>query len=192
MIAFLKAALELQTAVRRVASQLPLRCGLSSGEVLHLTALHVDPVGDQLWIGDAEDGSWDVKTASRRRSAPIPSRLRADVEELAAGGGYLFAQPDGSPRSRTWLLKLVKLVCRTADVRVVSPHGLRDTYSSLLRARQRRSLADIGDVLGHADGGRTAARHYVGAPESRPELTIISGPIPGPETKKGLRPKPKP
>lgn len=193
-IAYVAAAGALPTAEERVAAQLPIRCGLSSGEVLHLTDRSIDLAGDQIWIGDAEDGSWSVKTASRRRNVPIPAALRADLIALASRPGWIFrGRMRGTveierPRCASWLRGLVRRVCTSAGVLVVSPHGLRDTYASLLRARQRRSIADIGDALGHGDRGRTAARHYIGAPEHKPELTLlaggISGPISGPKPKK--------
>lgn len=168
----------------RVATTLPLRTGIASGELLHLTVGAVDFTGGLVWIRDDEGGEdgWSVKTASRRRAVELPPALVTDLRLLCAGRGptdLLFVQPascgarpgrPGTPRSATWLRKHVQEVCRLAGVRVVPPHGLRDTHASVLRALHRKTAAEIGDALGHADHGATARRHYIGAPDVVPSL----------------------
>ena len=172
---------------KRVAALLPLLGGLSSGEVLHLQVGDVDLSGSVIWIRADEDAEipsdWDVKSASRCRSVELPDLLRADLEALARGRGpetYLFQQrvrgsvgKAGTPRSPGWLRKLVRRVCEDAGVRVVPPHGLRDTHASVMRALLGRSPAQIGEALGHGDHGRTAERHYIGAPRQAPTLRLV-------------------
>jgi len=161
-----------------------LRTGIASGELLHLTVGAVDFAGGLVWIRDDDGGEdgWSVKTASRRRAVELPPALEADLSSLCAGRRpteFLFVQPaacgarpgrPGTPRSATWLRQHVQRVCRLAEVRVVPPHGLRDTHASVLRALHRKTACEIGDVLGHADHGVTARRHYIGAPDVVPSL----------------------
>jgi len=179
---YLRAAMARPTAEHRVAAILPLLSGLSSGELRHLTAGQVDVQGRTIWVSDEDQEGWHVKTADRRRSLPLPAGLEDDVAELLVGRApedLLFHQADsgspGKPRNKTWLRRLVRSVCEAAGVRVVCPHGLRGTYATMLVALQRRELADVGIALGHADAGRTAARHYVGAEPQRPALRVVKG-----------------
>lgn len=79
------------------------------------------------------------------------------------------------PRTGGWLLDLVHRVCRDAEVRVVCPHGLRATHASLRRIVVDEAVAKIGDALGHADHGKTAKNHYVGAAATVPVLRVLAG-----------------
>lgn len=173
---------------RRVAAVLPLICGASSGEVLHLTVGDVDFRGGWLWVrdDDADDSDgWEVKTASRRRALEMPEAVRGELEVLCADrepGDYLFAQRargglgrSGAARSPTWLRKLVREVCETAGVRVVCPHGLRDTHASVVKELTGATAAQIGSKLGHGDAGKTAREHYIGASDRVPALRVVGG-----------------
>ena len=64
------------------------------------------------------------------------------------------------------------------------PHGLRGTFASVRRVLAERAAASlgeadilrqIGDQLGHGDHGKTAGRHYVGAPARIPALRGLVG-----------------
>ena len=79
------------------------------------------------------------------------------------------------PRTATWLRKLVRRVCKAAQVKVVCPHGLRATHASLRATVADQAVATIGDALGHADHGKTAAAHYVGAAATVPVLRVMAG-----------------
>lgn len=191
--AYLGSALGLETPLYRAATTLPLLTGVSSGELRHLRVGNVDFAAGVIWIRDDEqDGdSWEVKTANRRRSIELPEVIRNDLAELADGrepADFLFAQTrgehKGQPRDRTWLNNLVKKVCVKADVRVTCPHGLRGTFASVRRVLAERAAASlgeadilrqIGDQLGHGDHGKTAGRHYVGAPARIPALRVLVG-----------------
>ena len=80
----------------------------------------------------------------------------------------------GHPWDRRWLCRRVQKVCREAGVRVVPAHGLRDTWSSFLKGKDK-SAPEIGRWLGHADHGRTAERNYIGQPDHKPALQVING-----------------
>lgn len=182
--AYARAAMSQTDPERRVATMLPLLVGMSAGELLNLTVGQVDFVGKGIWIADDDQVEWTVKTESRRRSLPLPEDLADDLRELCEGRAPeepVFRQSGrgggraGAPRTRTWLRDRVVAVCQLAKVRKVCPHGLRGTWSSMLVAEKQRSLADVGSVLGHADAGKTAGRHYVGAAERRRELKVVTG-----------------
>jgi len=177
-VRYLAAALKLSQPEERVASLLPLLCGLNSGETRHLRGTDIDIESRSIWIGD-DHADWDVKRAARVGSVPIPGDLTEDLADLKRRRGprYLFVQVEDNetPRSSTWLLKLVKRVCKSAGVRMSSPQGLRATFSSLLFERARREAADIGLALRHADSGRTATDHYIGAAKRGPELKLVKG-----------------
>ena len=184
--AYLDAAQELPTAERRVAAALPLLCGSRSGEVRHILVRDVDFEAGKIWHRrvterDNEVGvAWDVKTMAGTRTIDIPDILRADLKELCRDRRpteFLFAskQAGGKPYDSKWLGRMVQRVCRAAGVTRVCTQGLRDTYSSIEAEYGRKSASDIGRLLGHADGGQTAKRHYIGAPEHRPALKVVKG-----------------
>lgn len=178
--AYRAAALALEDAERRAAALLPLLTGLSSGELRHLRACDVDLEEGAIWVrGDADGeraGDWDVKTASRRRKLELPADCAGDLRELVDGlqaTAYVFRQAGAqTPRSATWLLELVGATCEAASVRRVAPHGLRDTHASLRREVAGQLDAQIGEALGHNDGGKTAARNYIGAARQAPALKV--------------------
>ena len=146
----------------------------------------VDFSGSAVWNRDTETETdvydrWDVTTTSRRRTTELPEVLKALVEGRTATD-YLFRQTrrrsvgtSGAPRSPRWLQNLVKRVCTEARVKVISPHGLPDAHASILQELSKMEAARIGDRLGHNDGGKTAKKHYIGAHDHRPALSIIVG-----------------
>ena len=190
---YLEAALSLDTPERRVAATLPLLAGLSSGEVRHLHAGDVDFPARHLWIrGDADAGvpdpDWSPKTAKRAGMMKVPRELLADFEILVSALSpeeYIFRADDRNSESEvgrirvgkvhhgSWLRDLVRSVCEKAGVRIVSPHGLRGTYATLLRVLARRTDVEIAESMRHGDQGRTVNRHYMGAPEERRVLRLV-------------------
>ncbi|MBP7125936.1 hypothetical protein KBD49_06190 [Myxococcota bacterium] len=173
-------------AERRVASALPLLCGLASGEVLHLKGGDIDLAAGIGYVRDQgadEVDGWHVKTAARNGEWEIPQVLRADLAWLTADRKpeeFLLRDREGRPHTRGWLRDLVVEVCGKSDVvgqpvRKVCPHGLRGTHATLLRVLLGRGIGDIANALRHGDEGRTATRHYVGAPERRPALRVLIG-----------------
>jgi len=171
---------------RRVASCLPLLCGLASGEVLHLKVGDVDlasSVGYVRDAGAAEVDGWHVKRDSRTGEWEVPEVLRESLGRLTADrafDAYLLHDGSGRPHQRAWLLDLVTEACQASKVdgqpiRTVPPHGLRGTCATLQRVLAKRSIGDIAAMLRHGDNGRVAANCYVGASERRQALKVIVG-----------------
>lgn len=182
-IAYLEAARKLDSAMERVAVQLPLLTNMRSGAVRHLQVGDIDFDAGRIWVRELEDDdldiSWDPKTATSRRRVDLPEALTADLAEMCEGKDateLLFPSNRnlGRPWDRQWLNRRVQKVCEAAGVRVVCTQGLRGTYASIL-ADEGYELPDIGRLLGHADGGKTAAQHYAGAPQRTRELRLIEG-----------------
>lgn len=177
---YLEAARELPELVERVAVQLPLLCGLRSGEVLHLLVGDVDFDLGSIHVRDKTEGEWrwDVKTAAARRQVTLPLPLRVDLHRLCDGrelDEYLLASArrHGGPYEAAWLRRRVQKVCRAAGTRIVCTHGLRGTYSTVLHVHAGHRAPDIARFLGHSDQGSTALRHYIGAPQQRPALRLV-------------------
>ena len=101
----------------------------------------------------------EVTTEAKTRIEAIPDRVVARQVN----------QPDARVR------------VRDQPVRKVCPHGLRGTHATLLRVLLGRGIGDIADALRHGDEGRTATRHYLGAPERRQALRVILGGADGDE-----------
>lgn len=109
------------------------------------------------------------------RRLDIPQLLQADLAELVKQAKdpneLLFVTrytlPGGTPsmvmHSDIWLSRLTRQIALSAGVREVTPHGLRGTGMSLLYAKDKDSLPDIAAWAGHADGGQTAKRNYIGS-----------------------------
>jgi integrase len=185
---YLQHARSLSGAAQRVAAMLPVLTGMRSGEVRHLRAGDADFEANRLWIrgadGDDEvgDAGWAVKTAASRRTVAMPADLRGDLDQLCRGkkpDALLFEVRPGRARERKWLLDLVRRVCREAGTRVVCPHGLRDTFTSLMAALAQASHAEIAHLIGHADQGQTARRHYIGVSAHQPALVMVQGALDG-------------
>lgn len=182
---YMSTALEEPTAEYRVAAVLPLLTGIASGELRHLRPCDVDFDAGIIHVRGAEDrteADWDVKTANRSRRLELPEDCRSDLEELCRGlapEAYIFSMQrrarQGEPRTAEWLHAVVKRVCLRAEVRVVAPHGLRDTHSSLRREVLGEGSAQIAAALGHGDSGQTAERHYIGATKKEPTLRVLEG-----------------
>jgi len=109
-----------------------------------------------------------------RSLAPTTFVFRSIDERTKTGKRADWKRSD-EPRTATWLLDLVHRVCRDAEVRTVCPHGLRATHASLRRIVADEAVAKIGDALGHADHGKTAAAHYVGVAAAVPVLRVLAG-----------------
>jgi len=183
MISYLQVAAALPEVADRVATQLPLLTGMRPGEIMHLQAADIDFDDDCIWIRDLEDDAtdddgWSVKTATSKRTVDLPATLLADFEQLCAGkapGQLLFESNrcPGRPWEDKWLRRRVYDVCEAAGTRAVPPHGLRGTYTTALEKLARTQVADIAKVVGHADRGGTARRHYIGTPAHQPALRLV-------------------
>jgi integrase len=76
------------------------------------------------------------------------------------GEEWLFPSPTSSTgyREKTWLLKVVKRICRAAGVPVISVHGLRGTWATLT-TEAGISGHVIARELGHTSY-KTTKEHY--------------------------------
>lgn len=188
---YLEQARLLRTPSERLLVTLPLLCGLSSGEVLHLRVADVDLMLGVIWVrsarapksstaDDQDRYLWSTKTRNRWRTVRIHATNRADLELLTqdrrAESWLLCSRYRPShPVWYTSLWQLVQAVCRRAGVPEVSPHGLRATWASMVALAAAPSLdvsAIVGAGLGHGRGGKTADRHYIGSPSIAPSLDI--------------------
>lgn len=133
-----------------------LLLAMRAGEIVGLRVRDVDDEGRLLWV--AEDvGSG--KTASARRPVRAPDMLAERLAELAKGrdgSEYLW----GVLHTRRWPLRAVERLCEGSGVPRVTAHGLRGTLATLATAAGA-GLLDLAKLLGHADAGTTAQRHYI-------------------------------
>ena len=182
---YLETAAALPKAADRIATQLPLLTGMRTGEVMHLQAADIDFEDDRIWIrdleaDDLEEDGWSVKTATSKRSVTLPPTLVADFEELCEGktpAQLLFESNrcPGRPWEDKWLRRRVYDVCEAAGTRPAPPHGLRGTYMTAMEQEAQTAVADIAMVVGHADRGTTARRHYMGGHRHQPALKVLKG-----------------
>ena len=178
--AYVAAALTLP-AEQRWGALAPLILGLRAEELLGLRVKDLDEDEDgRLLVLVAREGG---KTRAARRELRVPEMLEGVARELAAGqaqGSYLLRSPGASAgrRTRTWLLKLVKRICRVAQVPEVCPHGLRGTRATL--ALEAGAGADaLARELGHEGPGITRAAYAAPGAEEGPRtervLRVVAG-----------------
>lgn len=165
--AFLEAALA-EESHEGLAAALALLLGLRASEVTKRVVRDVDDGARVLWVDRA-------KTAAGSRVLEIPTVLR---ERMAAwckgrsGGEALWGDVD-----RHWLGRHVRRLCRVAHVTLVSPHGLRRSWSSISATTQ--PVEHVAAALGHTSASITR-RHYL-APgaeqvgQGRAMLRVIEG-----------------
>lgn len=125
---------------------------LRASSVVHLKVADLDDDGRLLWIVDD-------KTPAGNREIEIPDLLRERLLPLAEGKApqdRLFPDKD-----RFWLYRHTKRICVLAGVDVVTPHGLRGSGATNA-VRVNGSLPEVARAIGHADGGATLKRHYLG------------------------------
>ena len=204
--AYLGACNRWRGPTERVAAALPQLTGLRSGELRHLRACDIDLDLSRIWVrphDDDGDVTWNVKTAASKRALTLPAEVRADLVRLLAehkDQALLFPRPrigteaktgPGVARHANWLIKLVARTCAKAGVRRVCPHGLRDTYATLVAELGGGSAFDVGQLLGHGDNGATARNHYIAAPEQVPARTLVPPPRPSPQLPLPLGGKPE-
>ena len=152
---------------------------MCAGEVLQCRVGSVDLAGGYVWVRDG------LKTSNRRRSVALPAELRTDLAELAAGFGpdELLLRARSSrhgrlqwvPHKNTWINDRIASVCAEAGVAVVTSHGLRGTYTSILNAVGGLRAPEIAKLVGHGDAGQTAAAHYIRSPDRRAALDLVAG-----------------
>jgi integrase len=140
---------EAERAAGPVTALLAFLLGMRAGEIVGLRGRDIDDGGRLVRI---ERG----KTRKAERTLEVPERLRPLVLRHAAAAGALGRLfPFDRPNVGYWTRKL----CKLAGVRVVCPHGLRGTHSTLaIGAGATAHL--VAAALGHA--GPTVTRaHYI-------------------------------
>jgi integrase len=143
---FLSAALE--HGDRGLAAAICLCLALRAGEVVAITGRDVDDGGRLVWI-------WDGKSENARRCLEVPEVLRPALQAIAseAGDRRLF------PYSRGWVGYWVGEIRTAANVRKVSPHGLRGTHATIAAAAGATGHL-VAAALGHA-GPEVTREHYI-------------------------------
>ena len=132
-----------------LAASIALTMGLRATEVVDRAVRDVDDGARVLWIDHA-------KSKAGERTLEVPEMLRPRLAELVAGrkgGERLFGDVD-----RHWVYYHVRRLCKLAGVPVVSPHGLRGTWSSI--AAEATPVDHVARALGHASAAVTR-RHYL-------------------------------
>lgn len=89
------------------------------------------------WRGRARD----ITKSKRSRTVPCVPELRAILEQHRArelrrrsvACPLVWCTDESKPRSRTWAAKALERAIVAAEVRRVTPHGLRHTWNDLLR-----------------------------------------------------------
>jgi integrase len=127
-----------------------LYSGQRLGDVLSLQTEAIDFERNQI--------TWrPAKTGRKPVVIPMGPRLRQIMQEHATKPGYVWGEGDSKGAQRR-VQRALRVACKVAGVRVISPHRLRKTFGSWL-ARDGQSLRVIQELLAHADPTITA-RHY--------------------------------
>lgn len=148
LLAHLAADVSLEATAVLTAFALALR----ASSVVDLVAADLDDDGHLLWI--VRD-----KTPAGNREIEIPDALRERLLPLAEGKAPQDKLFPG--KTRYWLHYHAVRLCKIAGVPRVTPHGLRGSGATNA-VRVCGSLADVARAIGHADGGATLKRHYLG------------------------------
>jgi integrase len=138
-----------------LAAAIALTMGLRASEVVDRTVRDVDDGARVLWIDHS-------KSKAGERTLEVPEVLRAPLADLVAGrdgGERLFGDVD-----RHWVYYHVRRLSKKAGVPVVTPHGLRGTWSSI--AAEVTPVDHVARALGHANTAVTR-RHYLAAGAER-------------------------
>lgn len=140
------------TSIESTAVLTTFVLALRASAVVNRTVGDLDDDGRLLWIRDD-------KTPSGDREIEIPELLRQRLLPLAEGKAptdRLFGDV-----TRNWLHYHTVRLCKKAGVPRVTPQGLRGSGATSA-VRMGDPLSDVARALGHADGGRTLQRHYLG------------------------------
>lgn len=150
------------TSIESTAVLMTFVLAMRASSVVNRTVGDLDDGGRLLWIRDD-------KTASGDREIEIPELLRMRLLPLARNSdgtpkepnAKLFGSASNPDPDRHWLHYHTVRLCKAAGVPRVTPHGLRGSGATN-SVRMGDSLGDVARALGHADGGRTLQRHYLG------------------------------
>ena len=147
----------------RLLLMVPALTGLRIGEVLGLTWLAVDLKASKLEVrlnlADSDKGQplmlQPPKTKSSRRTVPLPPELVRELKVWKlkcpkSERDLAFATEEGKPYHRNAASKALDAAITKAEIKRLTPHGLRHSFASLLLA-DRVDVAEVSALLGHKD-----------------------------------------
>ena len=145
----------------RLMLMVPALTGLRIGEVLGLTwpvvDLKVGKLEVRLNLADTDKGQpltlQPPKTKSSRRTVPLPPELTRELKiwKLKCPKSdldFVFAREDGLPYHRKAASVTLDRAISTAEIKRLTPHGLRHTFASLLLA-DGVPVPEVSALLGH-------------------------------------------
>jgi len=159
----------------RVLVMLLAFTGLRIGEALALSWDQVDLKAAKLdvkfTLADADEGQplvfQEPKSRSSKRTIPLPHEL---VKELTAWKircpiserRLVFAREDGLPYRRNRIGMLFNKAISKAQVKRLTPHGLRHTFASMLLANGK-PVTEVSHLLGHKNSHvtMTTYAHFI-------------------------------
>jgi integrase len=150
--------------------------GLRIGEVLALTWPAVDLKAGllhvRLTLADSDKGAEPLfqppKTKMSRRTIELPRELIRELKVWklrcpTSERDLVFATEEGKPFHRKAVSKILDGAIEKAEVKRLTPHGLRHTFASLLLAK-RKPVPEVSRLLGHKDSYTTMKiyAHFTG------------------------------
>lgn len=176
----------------KIAYELALFMGLRRSEILGLKESDVDIVSGMIDIHstrhrvDGEDVTADTKTKRSTRTLAMPDILLLDIARLLQihrdfpyeKSDYLIQDGFGNPLSPQALSSRLVRLEEKKGLPIVTIHGLRHTYASLLHSRGV-DMAQISAELGHSNLSTTQNiyTHIIKSPSqsSRGIASTING-----------------
>ncbi len=147
----------------RLFVMVPALTGLRIGEVLGLTWPAVDLKAGKLHVrlnlADADKGHEPMlqppKTKTSRRTIPLPPELIHDLKVWRlkcpkSEPGLVFATEEAKPYRRKTASNALDRAIAQADIKRLTPHGLRHTFASLL-LEDGVPVSEVSYLLGHKD-----------------------------------------
>jgi integrase len=134
-----------------IATAMAFLLGMRASEIVTRTVRHLDGKGHATRRHGRQDrcGGEDPETP---RSSPAATGPACQGK---APDDRLFGNLD-----RHWVFRSVRIWCKAAGVRVVSPHGLRGTHAKIAR-EVGMSGAALATAMGH-ESESTTTEHYAG------------------------------
>lgn len=147
----------------RLLVMVPSLTGLRIGEVLALSWLAIDlkerKLHVRLTLADSDKGQEPLfqppKTKSSRRTIPLPQELCHELKVWKlrcppSERNLIFVTEEGKPFHRKAVSKILDRAIEAAEVKRLTPHGLRHGFASLLLAAGV-SIPEVSYLLGHKD-----------------------------------------
>lgn len=161
--------------LQRIAVELPAFTGIRIGELLGATWEAIDlktgAFDVRLNMQDSDKGEEPIfkapKTKSGRRTLELPPPLLQDLRLWKlrcppSARGLVVVNEIGKPLCRKSVSKLLDAAIDKAQVKRLTPHGLRHTFASLLIA-DGRPPPEVSHYLGHKNPAVTLTvyTHFV-------------------------------